>query len=193
MDRRTPVSARIREIVRPAEFATHTYPLPSEIRSGSGPVWRVPSTLRSSSLSRYTTPSGTLDTQTNPRPTARSLIQPSSLASAVIRFATGSILRMNPTDARALRTAPSAYVSHTVDSDWPGLWIRAVTRPLSGFTRTTLDPWAIQSEPPPNARPPPAWPGTVKRRTTRPLRASMPTTCDPASSAAQTNPPPDVR
>src|SRR2546428_761213 len=143
----------MRETLFAAEFAIQRSPPPNEIRSGSGPAAELLRTLRSSSLSRYTTPSGMIETQTEPPPTARSLTQPCSTVRCVITFSAGSIFTTAPLPGLAAQTAPSANTM-CIPPEMPSIGKRCRMRPLFGSTRTTPEPEATPSQPSPTPMPP---------------------------------------
>ena len=174
--------------------AIHT-PSAADRVDGPAPAGSVASTLPSSGLSRKTTSSGTIETQTESRSTARSVTVPWSGVTAVIRFATGSILTIRPFSALATQTLPSAK---TTDVGASGVGKRRSTAPLRGSTRTVSDPRATQTDPAPNAMPVglllmlPRSPlaGMESRRAIAPVVPSSRTSPSPPSSVTHAPPPP---
>ncbi len=93
--------------------------------------------------------SGTIETHTEPLPTARSVIVACN-GVAVIRFVAGSIFMTRPFSALATHTAPPAK---TTDVAASGVRMRFVTPPLAGSTRTVSGPRATHTDPAPTAMP----------------------------------------
>src|SRR5919197_3818276 len=106
--RRVPETSSSSETAFDAVFATHRRPAPNEARSGSAPLGRLVWMLRSSSLSLYTRPSGTIGAHTEPPPTARSLSQPCSFCFCTTRFVAGSIFQIRPLPGSPAQIAPTA-------------------------------------------------------------------------------------
>ena len=180
-----------RTISRPLESAIHT-PSPADRVDGPAPAGIVASTLPSSGLSRKTTSSGTIETHTESRSTARSVTVPCSGVTAVMRFVTGSILTIRPFSEPATQTLSPAKTTDVVDS---GVGKRCSTAPLAGATRTVSDARATQTEPAPKATPvglrllsPLA--GMENRCAIAPVVPSSRTSPSPPSSVTQAPPPP---
>ena len=180
-----------RTISRPLESAIHT-PSPADRVDGPSPAGIVASTLPSSGLSRKTTSSGTIETHTESRSTARSVTVPCNGVTAVMRFVAGSILTIRPFSEPAAQTLSPAKTTDVVDS---GVGKRCSTAPLRGSTRTVSDARATQTEPAPKATPvglrllsPLA--GMENRCAIAPVVPSRRTRPSPPSSVTQAPPPP---